>query len=75
MVAAQAVDTGKTAQLVRAILPKAHFATLYAEPAGRPIVDTFVKEFKQSKWIFFPWDIDYQLSAPINDRAKNGNGV
>ena len=69
------VDTGKTAQLVRAMLPKAHFATLYAKPAGRPIVDTFVKEFKQSKWIYFPWDIEYQFSAPIKDRAKNGNGA
>jgi xanthine phosphoribosyltransferase len=64
------VDTGKTAQAVRAMLPKAHFATLYAKPAGRPIVDTFVKEFKQNKWIYFPWDIDYQFSTPIKDRSK-----
>jgi xanthine phosphoribosyltransferase len=68
------VDTGRTAQAVRAMLPKAHFATLYAKPAGRPIVDTFVKEFKQNKWIFFPWDIEYQFSTPIKDRPKNGNG-
>lgn len=61
------VDTGKTAQLVRQLLPKAHFATLYAKPAGRPFVDTCVKEFKQSKWIFFPWDIDYQFVKPIKD--------
>ena len=65
------VDTGKTAQAVRAMLPKAHFATLYATPAGRPIVDTFVKEFKQNKWIYFPWDIDYQFSTPIKDRSKS----
>lgn len=65
------VDTGKTAQAVRAMLPKAHFATLYAKPAGRPIVDTFVKEFKQNKWIYFPWDIDYQFSTPIKDRSKS----
>jgi xanthine phosphoribosyltransferase len=61
------VDTGKTAQLVRQLLPKAHFATLYAKPAGRPFVDTCVKEFKQNKWIFFPWDIDYQFVKPIKD--------
>ena len=48
------VDTGRTAQAVRQLLPKAYFATLYAAPAGRPIVDTFVKEFKQTKWIHFP---------------------
>ncbi len=69
------VDTGRTAQAVRAMLPKAHFATLYAKPAGRPIVDTFVKEFKQSNWIYFPWDIDYQFAPPIKDRPKNGNGA
>ena len=39
------VDTGRTAQMVRKMLPRAYFATLYAKPAGRPIVDTFVKEF------------------------------
>jgi len=64
------VDTGKTAQLVRQLLPKAHFATLYAKPAGRPFVDTCVKEFKQSKWIFFPWDIDYQFVKPIKEGGR-----
>jgi xanthine phosphoribosyltransferase len=29
-----------------------------------------VKEFKQQKWIFFPWDIDYQFSVPIKEREK-----
>jgi xanthine phosphoribosyltransferase len=64
------VDTGKTAQVVRRMVPGAHFATLYAKPAGRPIVDTFVKEFKQNKWIYFPWDIEYQFSTPIKDRPQ-----
>jgi len=64
------VDTGKTARFVRAMLPKAHFATLYAKPAGRPTVDTFVKEFRQNKWIYFPWDIDYQFAPPVKDRHK-----
>jgi len=61
------VDTGKTAQAVRQMLPKAHFATLYAKPAGRPYVDTCVKEFKQNKWIFFPWDIEYRFAKPIKE--------
>jgi len=64
------VDTGKTAAFVRTKLPKAHFATLYAKPSGRPLVDTCVKEFKQHKWIFFPWDIDYQFSVPIKERGQ-----
>lgn len=63
------VDTGRTAKAVRETLPKAHFATLYAKPLGRPIVDTFVKEFKQEKWIYFPWDIDYHFVSPIKNRA------
>ena len=28
------VDTGATARVVRALLPKAHFATVYSKPAG-----------------------------------------
>src|ERR1700691_5877076 len=36
------VDTGQTAKIVRAQLPRAHFATVYAKPMGRPLVDTFV---------------------------------
>ena len=64
------VDTGRTAQAVRQLLPKAYFATLYAKPAGRPIVDTFVKEFKQNKWIHFPWDIEYKFATPIKDGGR-----
>jgi xanthine phosphoribosyltransferase len=39
-------------------------------------VDTCVKEFKQNKWIFFPWDIDYQFVKPIKEggRASGGPG-
>jgi len=68
------VDTGRTAQAVRSLLPKAHFATLYAKPAGRPIVDTFVKEFKQTKWIHFPWDIEYSFATPIKDGGRVAAG-
>jgi xanthine phosphoribosyltransferase len=66
------VDTGRTAQVVRQLLPRAYFATLYAKPAGRPFVDTCVKEFKQSKWIYFPWDIDYRFSRPIKNSGRVG---
>ena len=46
------VDTGATAKIVRAMLPKAHFATVYAKPEGRPMVDTFGTEVSQDTWIF-----------------------
>lgn len=59
------VDTGNTARVIRKLLPKAYFATLYAKPMGREIVDLCVKEFNQDKWIYFPWDIDYKFVPPI----------
>jgi len=59
------VDTGHTARVVRRLLPKAHFATVYAKPAGRPLVDTFVTEVSQDTWILFPWDIEPQFVPPI----------
>ena len=68
------VDSGRTAQVVRQLLPKAHFVTLYAKPAGRPIVDTCVKEFKQNKWIYFPWDIEYKFATPIKDGGRTAAG-
>ena len=68
------VDSGKTAQHVRQLLPKAYFATLYAKPAGRPIVDTCVKEFKPTKWIYFPWDIEYKFATPIKDGGRTSSG-
>ena len=59
------VDTGETAKSLRAMMPEAHFATVYAKPAGRPLVDTFVTEVSQDTWIFFPWDMEPQPSTPI----------
>jgi xanthine phosphoribosyltransferase len=64
------VDTGATARVVREILPKAHFATVYAKPSGRPLVDTFVTEVSQDTWIYLPWDMDLQFAAPIRERAQ-----
>ena len=59
------VDTGTTARTIRDLLPAAHFATVYAKPAGRPLVDTFVTEVSQDTWILFPWDTEPQAVAPI----------
>jgi xanthine phosphoribosyltransferase len=57
------VDTGHTARVVREMLPKAHFATIYAKPAGRPLVDTFITEVSQDTWIVFPWDSEEEPQA------------
>jgi xanthine phosphoribosyltransferase len=63
-------DTGKTAKIVRDMLPNAHFATVYAKPAGRPLVDTFVTEVSQDTWIYLPWDMGLAFTPPIRDGAK-----
>ena len=63
------VDTGKTARIVRDILPKAHFATVYAKPMGRPMVDTFITEVSQDTWIYFPWDLGLSFQPPIRNGA------
>jgi xanthine phosphoribosyltransferase len=63
------VDTGKTAKIVRDILPKAHFATVYAKPMGRPMVDTFITEVSQDTWIYFPWDTGLAFQPPIRNGA------
>jgi xanthine phosphoribosyltransferase len=59
------VDTGATARLVRDMLPKAHLATVYAKPLGRPLVDTFITEVSQDTWIYFPWDTALSFVPPI----------
>ncbi len=64
------VDTGKTAKIVRDILPDAHFATVYAKPLGRPLVDTFITEVSQDTWIYFPWDMGLAYQAPIAEGHK-----
>jgi xanthine phosphoribosyltransferase len=64
------VDTGATARVVREILPKAHFATVYAKPLGRPLVDSFITEVSQDTWIYLPWDMGLQFTPPLQDGAK-----
>lgn len=59
------VDTGRTARVVRDMLPEAHFATVYAKPMGRPLVDTFITEVSQDTWIYFPWDTGLAFQPPI----------
>ncbi|MDR1827048.1 MAG: xanthine phosphoribosyltransferase [Methylobacteriaceae bacterium] len=66
-------DTGKTAKVVRDMMPEAHFATLYAKPAGKPLVDTYITEVSQDTWIYFPWDMGLSYQAPIS-AGSSGEG-
>ena len=61
------VDTVQTAAVVRAMMPKAHFATVYAKPKGRPMVDTFMTEVSQDTWITFPWDMGLAYAPPLRE--------
>jgi xanthine phosphoribosyltransferase len=63
------VDTGQTARIVRDLLPIAHFATVYAKPMGRPMVDTFITEVSQDTWICFPWESSLTFQPPIRGEA------
>ncbi len=62
------VDSGVTARLVRDLLPRAHFACLYAKPAGKPMADSFVVEVPQDTWILFPWDTAPLFVPPLAKR-------
>lgn len=62
------VDTGKTLDLVRKMYPRAHFATIYAKPKGKPMVETYITEVSQDTWIFFPWDMALQYVEPFRGR-------
>ena len=62
------VDTGETGKVLRQMMPKAHFATVYAKPSGRSVVDTYITEVSQDTWIFFPWDLEPKPSVPIMGR-------
>jgi xanthine phosphoribosyltransferase len=62
------VDTGKTLELVRRLYPRAHFATVYAKPSGKPMVDTYITEVSQDTWIFFPWDMALQYVEPFRGK-------
>lgn len=59
------VDTGRTLERARLLYPKAYFATVYAKPKGRPLVDVFITEVSQDTWIYFPWDTMPQYVKPL----------
>ena len=62
------VDSGRTLEIVKNLYPEAHYATIYAKPKGRPMVDSFITEVSQDTWIFFPWDMALQYVAPFRGK-------
>ncbi|BAE73873.1 Xanthine phosphoribosyltransferase [Sodalis glossinidius str. 'morsitans'] len=59
------VDTGVTAKAIREMYPKAHFVTIFAKPAGRPLVDDYIIDIPQNTWIEQPWDMGVVFVSPL----------
>ena len=49
-------DTGNTFKALRAMLPDATYACLYAKPEGKPFTDFYALETTQDTWIYLPWE-------------------
>ncbi|EEB47823.1 xanthine phosphoribosyltransferase [Providencia alcalifaciens DSM 30120] len=64
------VDTGGTAKAIRDMYPKAHFVTIFAKPAGRPLVDDYVVDIPQNTWIEQPWDMGVVFIDPLCEQDK-----
>lgn len=70
MVVDDLADTGKTFRIARELFPNAHFACVYAKPAGAALADTYITGVSQDTWIHFPWDLAAQYSVPLASSRK-----
>ncbi len=59
------VDTGNTAKAIREMYPKARFVTVFAKPAGAPLVDDYIIDIPQNTWIEQPWDLGLSFVPPL----------
>ena len=59
------VDSGKTARLVKKLLPNSHMATVYAKPEGMAFVDTYAVSMDQDVWLLFPWEAELMPNEPL----------
>lgn len=60
------VDSGITARAVRATLPGACLATVYAKPEGQASADLFAVAVPQDVWLLFPWEDPPGGERPIS---------
>jgi xanthine phosphoribosyltransferase len=51
------VDTGVTGKIIREMLPKAYFVSLFAKPLGMRYIDKALIEVRQDTWVDFPWEM------------------
>lgn len=62
------VDSGRTGRIIRELMPKAYFVTLYAKPMGQKVVDEYVYGVDQDTWVLFPWEAELAPSTPLARR-------
>ena len=68
IIVADLVYTAGTVQMIRVMYPKAPFFSIFAKPAGRPLVDDYVVDIPQDTWIEQPWDMTVSFVKPICDQ-------
>ncbi len=59
------VDTGRTLEKAREILPDACLVTLYAKPRAIELVDIYIHRVAQDRWVNFPWDTEDRAGRPV----------
>ncbi len=64
------VDSGRTGRIIRELMPKAYFVTMYAKPKGQEVVDDFVVSVDQDTWILFPWEAELSPASPLARRVE-----
>ena len=65
------VDSGRTGRIIRELMPKAYFVTMYAKPKGQEVVDDFVISVDQDTWILFPWESELSPASPLVRRQED----
>lgn len=65
------VDSGRTGRIIRELMPKAYFVTMYAKPKGQEVVDDFVVSVDQDTWILFPWEAELSPASPLVRRQED----
>jgi len=61
--------TGRTAALLRAMLPQARIAVVYAKEQGMAHIDSFAVHMPQDSWLLFPWDSRLPRPAKITKKS------
>jgi xanthine phosphoribosyltransferase len=59
------LDSGKTAQYCKALLPKAKLAAVYVKPQAEQLADFYSRKAEQQCWLYFPWDCAWSYQEPM----------